>query len=148
MQADGVPEYQGGESQAQTQSTQHASQQGNNGIDGHLWGFLQPCNVAQARIDFWRINPIYRIGRNRQENDIVLPGFKVSEYPFLPTRCCHCRFLSKNLSLIGHVPIGNKHCRITWDGRDDRTSAVTILDLSSNGTYVRISRPSLLHTCI
>ena len=84
MQADAFPESQGMESQAQTQSTQHASQQGTNGIDGHLWGFLQPCNVAQARIDFWRINPIYRIGRNVQENDIVLPGFKVSEYPFFP----------------------------------------------------------------
>jgi serine/threonine/tyrosine protein kinase RAD53 len=86
MQADGFPESQGVESQAQpdTQSTQQASQVFNTAVDSHLWGYLQPCNAVQARIDFWRINQCYRIGRNQQGNEIVLPGFKVSEYLFLP----------------------------------------------------------------
>jgi hypothetical protein len=33
---------------------------------------------------------------------------------------------------------GNKHCTLKWDGKDDRSSVVTILDTSSNGTFVGI----------
>ncbi|KAG2365441.1 kinase-like domain-containing protein, partial [Suillus spraguei] len=32
--------------------------------------------------------------------------------------------------------VGNKHCRITWDGKEDKNSAVTVLDTSSNGTWI------------
>lgn len=48
-------------------------------IDAHLWGFLQPCTAALSRIDFWKVCPVYDIGRNKEGNNIVLPGFKVSE---------------------------------------------------------------------
>jgi serine/threonine/tyrosine protein kinase RAD53 len=68
----------------QTQQTQMATQ-GTVGampsIDAHLWGFLQPCTGALLRIDFWKASPVYDIGRNKEGNQIVLPGFKVSEYP-------------------------------------------------------------------
>jgi serine/threonine/tyrosine protein kinase RAD53 len=32
---------------------------------------------------------------------------------------------------------GNKHCVLHWDGKEDPSSIVTVLDLSSNGTFVR-----------
>src|ERR1700722_7600837 len=67
----------------QTQSTQTASQPINNTVlDGHLWGFLQPCSASLTRIDFWRLSPTYSVGRN-EGNDVVLPGFKISSYPLL-----------------------------------------------------------------
>ena len=39
------------DSQEQTQSTQQASQPLNTELDGHLWGYLQPCSSALRRID-------------------------------------------------------------------------------------------------
>lgn len=63
----------------QTQATQQASQQGGSAIEAHLWGFLQPCSANLLRIDFWKLNPVYAIGRNSETNNVVLPGFKVSE---------------------------------------------------------------------
>jgi len=68
------------ESEQQTQSTQQASQPTTSGtIDSHLWGYLQPCSGALARIDFWKIKPKYTIGRNTEQNHIVLPGLKISQ---------------------------------------------------------------------
>jgi serine/threonine/tyrosine protein kinase RAD53 len=67
------------QTQQQTQSTQQASQQTNPSLDSHLWGYLQPCSPALTRIDFWKIHPRYTIGRNTQTNQVVLPGFKISE---------------------------------------------------------------------
>ncbi|KAM6502304.1 CAMK/RAD53 protein kinase [Amanita muscaria] len=96
------------QSQQQTQSTQQASQQTNLSVDSHLWGYLQPCSPTLTRIDFWKINPRYTIGRNTQTNQVVLPGFKIS----------------------------NNHCLITWDGSEDMNSTVMIHDLSSNGTFI------------
>ncbi len=63
----------------QTQSTQQASQPPDPAVDSHIWGYLQPCSVALTRIDFWRIHPRYTIGRNVDQNQVVLPGPKVSE---------------------------------------------------------------------
>lgn len=65
--------------QTQTQSTQQASQAPDPVVDSHLWGYLQPCSAALTRIDFWRMHPSYNIGRNTENNQVVLPGFKVSE---------------------------------------------------------------------
>lgn len=62
-----------------TQSTQQASQPPDPAVDSHIWGFLQPCSVALTRIDFWRIHPRYTIGRNIDQNQVVLPGPKISE---------------------------------------------------------------------
>lgn len=41
---------------------------------------------------------------------------------------------------VTNVPTlqGNQHCEIAWDGKEDRTSNVTVKDLSSNGTFVGI----------
>jgi serine/threonine/tyrosine protein kinase RAD53 len=113
------------DSQEQTQSTQQASQPLNTALDEHLWGYLQPCSSALTRIDFWKIHPRYTIGRNIQENQVVLPGFKISESPFTDT--LHSPSLDDP---------GNLHCTITWDGKDAHPSNVVVLDLSSNGTFV------------
>ncbi|KAF8906569.1 CAMK/RAD53 protein kinase [Gymnopilus junonius] len=95
------------QTQTQTQSTQQASQPQTVQCDAHLWGYLQPCSSALTRIDFWKIHPRYTIGRNNELNQVILPGFKVS----------------------------NQHCTITWDGRETGSSVV-VLDLSSNGTFI------------
>jgi ser/thr/tyr protein kinase RAD53 len=63
----------------QTQQAQAGSQPFDV-LDSHLWGFLQPCTGTLTRIDFWKANPVYEIGRNPEGNNIVLLGFKVSEY--------------------------------------------------------------------
>ena len=64
----------------QTQSTQQASQQPPmESNDTHLWGYLQPCTGGLTRIDFWKIHPRYTIGRNTELNQVVFPGFKISE---------------------------------------------------------------------
>ena len=70
----------GAQTQQQTQSTQQASQN-DYVLDTHLWGYLIPCSANLRRIDFQKIKPSYRIGRNREEqkNDIILPGMKISE---------------------------------------------------------------------
>ncbi|KAL0956927.1 hypothetical protein HGRIS_003031 [Hohenbuehelia grisea] len=96
--------------QPQTQSTQPASQSQSSQQDVHLWGYLQPCNPELVRIEFFKVNPKVTIGRNPENNIVVLPGFKVSNY----------------------------HCEITWDGneRADAEPSVTVVDLSSNGTYI------------
>ncbi|KAG2154460.1 kinase-like domain-containing protein [Suillus bovinus] len=95
------------ETQQATQSTQHASQPNPANTNSHLWGYLQPCNNLLRRLDLWKVQPAVSVGR-APDNNIVLPGGKVS----------------------------NKHCRITWDGREDKNSAVTVLDTSSNGTWI------------
>ncbi len=65
----------------QTQSTQQASQQPPvASVDSHLWGYLQPCNTGLTRIDFWKMTPRYTFGRNTESNQVVFPGFKISEW--------------------------------------------------------------------
>ncbi|PFH44973.1 hypothetical protein AMATHDRAFT_164241 [Amanita thiersii Skay4041] len=110
MQTDEFDQLQEQDTEAlqQTQSTQQASQPVNSSIDSHLWGYLQPCNSTLTRIDFWKIHPRYTVGRNTQANQVVLPGFKIS----------------------------NQHCIISWDGSEDLDSSVRVHDLSSNGTFV------------
>ncbi|EMD33747.1 hypothetical protein CERSUDRAFT_125997 [Gelatoporia subvermispora B] len=107
-----------------TQSTQDASQssQPNPLIDAHLWGYLIPCNPSVHRIDFIKTRPQYTIGRNPDHSDCRLMGMKIS----------------------------NTHCRISWDGKEDRIAAITVHDLSSNGTFVNgikigKGRHALLH---
>ncbi|KAG1889963.1 kinase-like domain-containing protein [Suillus subluteus] len=95
------------ETQQATQSTQHASQPNSANTNSHLWGYLQPCSNVLRRLDLWKVQPAASVGR-APDNDIILPGGKVS----------------------------NKHCRITWDGKEDKNSAVTVLDTSSNGTWI------------
>ncbi|KAJ2924548.1 hypothetical protein H1R20_g12551, partial [Candolleomyces eurysporus] len=75
--------------------------------DSHLWGYLQPVNDKLSRIDFWREERQYTIGRNTKLNNIVFAGSKVS----------------------------NRHCEITWSA-EDTGGTVLVLDLSSNGTFI------------
>ena len=67
------------------QLTQIASQQADvqTAMDSHLWGFLIPCSPEIRRVDFSRLRPTYQVGRNANpafENDLILPGMKISEY--------------------------------------------------------------------
>ncbi|KAI0930029.1 hypothetical protein AcV5_006838 [Taiwanofungus camphoratus] len=98
-------------SQQNTQSTQQASQPDYHAVDAHLWGYLQPCSSRLVRVDFLKIKSMYTVGRNgdpQNGNDIVFPGMKISNF----------------------------HCKIVWDGREDKRSAIMVMDLSSNGTFI------------
>ncbi|KAH7917308.1 kinase-like protein [Leucogyrophana mollusca] len=96
------------QTQQAAQSAQPASQTPNSAdANAHLWGFLQPCSSALRRIHFRKTSPGTRIGR-APDSDVVLPGVKVS----------------------------NRHCKIMWDGKEDKHSVVTVTDLSSNGTWI------------
>lgn len=63
----------------QTQSTQQASQHQED-LEKHLWGALIPCNSQIARVDLWKIQPMYCVGRNPSGNQIVFPGPKISAF--------------------------------------------------------------------
>ncbi|KAF8798744.1 Pkinase-domain-containing protein [Phlegmacium glaucopus] len=108
MDDDAYNDSQDADQQQQTQSTQQASQPQSVAVDAHLWGYMQPCSASLTRIDFWKIHPRYTIGRNTELNQVILPGFKVS----------------------------NQHCIITWDGAQDASSTAVVHDLSSNGTFI------------
>lgn len=69
------------QTQQATQSTQYSGSQAAADSNSHLWGFLQPCSTLLKRIDFFKLAPVVSIGRNG-ENEIVLPGVKVSAYHF------------------------------------------------------------------
>ncbi|KAG6862270.1 hypothetical protein C0995_002201 [Termitomyces sp. Mi166 len=72
------------ETQQQTQSTQQASQQAGIDVNGHLWGYLQPCSSDLTRIDFWKVTPRYKLGRSKDLNDCVLPGAKATNIVLSP----------------------------------------------------------------
>jgi serine/threonine/tyrosine protein kinase RAD53 len=94
-----------------TQETQPATQTGltpSQTTSERLWGFLQPSRPELKRIEFPREQPIIRIGRNKDKNEVVLPGAKVS----------------------------NEHCVIQWDGLEGAQSVVVVQDKSTNGTWV------------
>ncbi|KAH6913842.1 CAMK/RAD53 protein kinase [Coprinopsis sp. MPI-PUGE-AT-0042] len=102
------PEEDYQETQTQTQSTQQASQsQEPPPNPAHLWGYMQPVNNHLVRIDLYRNQHCWTVGRNTTENKIIFPGFKVS----------------------------NRHALIRWDGTDGQGS-VTVHDMSSNGTFI------------
>ncbi|KAI0338234.1 kinase-like protein [Trametopsis cervina] len=116
--SDGIPLDGGGATQS-TQQTQQATQMSSQdqqvSVDSHLWGFLIPCSPELIRVDFSRMRPTYKVGRNENPafgNDLILPGMKIS----------------------------NQHCTISWDGQDKRNATVSVLDMSSNGTYINGER--------
>ena len=43
-----------------------------------------------------------------------------------------------SLPYLPHSLPGNRHCDVHWDGKEDQSSIVTVHDLSSNGTFVRL----------
>ncbi|KAK0462542.1 CAMK/RAD53 protein kinase [Desarmillaria tabescens] len=98
------------QTQQATQSTQQPSQA--NPVDTNIWGILQPCNANNTRMDFPKTSPTVRIGRHAL-NTFVLPGCRVS----------------------------NQHCEIVWNGvSDNDTATVTVLDMSTNGTFINGSK--------
>jgi serine/threonine/tyrosine protein kinase RAD53 len=119
----------------QTQSTQQLTQPVAPPLDrdAHLWGYLLPVNDKLTRIDFWREQRQYTVGRNTELNKIVFPGFKVSK--------CLPILLSLKIPSSTIVATGNRHCEITWSA-EDTGGTVLVLDLSSNGTYVSVRSAS------
>lgn len=72
------PQYESQDPQTQsTQATQAASQHQED-LEKHLWGSLMPCNSSIARVDLWKLTPVYCVGRNATGNQIVFPGPKIS----------------------------------------------------------------------
>lgn len=72
----------GAATQEETQQTQLSDVGSQRQSDTHLWGYLIPCSSQLRRIDFNRDKRVYKIGRNREErqgNDHVLGGMKISE---------------------------------------------------------------------
>lgn len=58
-----------------------------------LWGYLQPVNPQRPRIDFYRSQRVYRVGRSALasfQNDCVLDDPRISEreYAGLWRRVC------------------------------------------------------------
>ncbi|RXW15179.1 hypothetical protein EST38_g10681 [Candolleomyces aberdarensis] len=105
----------------QTQSTQQTTAPvvPPAGRDSHRWGYLQPVNEKLSRIDFWREQRRYTIGRDTEHNRIVFAGPKIS----------------------------NRHCEITWS-EDNTGGTVLVLDLSSNGTFINGRKVRKGQTCI
>ncbi|KAK7030674.1 kinase-like domain-containing protein [Favolaschia claudopus] len=89
-------------------NTQH--QQSDYEVDQHLWGYLTPLgsNPNLLRIDFWRISPTAKLGRDPSKNTLILPGPHISA----------------------------AHATITWNGRNGAASEITLTDSSSGGTWV------------
>lgn len=100
------------------------------GENAGLWGYLQPCSDALPRIDLFKEILRYSVGRDAESNYISLDGPKVSK--------CH-RFIyvafSKPFPTIIYlsITVGSMHCVLTWE---PATSSVTVLDMSTNGTWV------------
>ena len=65
------------DTQQATQSTQDASQPPE--WNAHIWGFFVPCKDTNKRIDCWKTLPTVKIGRNPEENDILLRSMKISK---------------------------------------------------------------------
>ncbi|KAI5117858.1 hypothetical protein M0805_007701 [Coniferiporia weirii] len=89
------------------QATQSQEEEQQEPWNDHLWGFLRPTRPGLKRIDLWRVQATYTIGRS-SDNLIIFPNLKVS----------------------------NKHCQISWDGNMSKDATVTVQDLSSNGTFI------------
>ncbi|OCH89053.1 kinase-like protein [Obba rivulosa] len=96
-----------------SQLTQPASQPLSQLLEENpdLWGYLAPRNPAVNRLDFYKNKPTYLIGRHPR-SDYVLTGQKIS----------------------------HRHCKISWELHGEGISAVTIVDTSSNGTFINHGR--------
>ncbi|KIY67911.1 Pkinase-domain-containing protein [Cylindrobasidium torrendii FP15055 ss-10] len=96
----------------QDEDTQPNSQVQASVPDKDLWGLLQPCHRNNRPIHLRRTFRIYKVGRNKVGNQIILPSTKIS----------------------------NKHCTITWDGELSSSASVIVQDMSTNGTFVNGDR--------
>ena len=109
-------------------------------MDRPFFGCLQPCNSALRRIDFVKTSPVVRIGRG-PNNDFNFPGIRISAKPLPPSTLHFSFFPFLHPLLTSRVflgLIGFNHCQIKWDGCEDSRSNVTVLDTSTNGTWVYV----------
>ncbi|KAJ7797554.1 kinase-like domain-containing protein [Mycena olivaceomarginata] len=78
--------------------------------ESELWGRLTPClSQTIAPVTLVKTKPEVTFGRN-SDNEVIFPGFKISNF----------------------------HAIIVWNGLENAASVITILDKSSNGTFVRV----------
>ncbi|KAJ3713129.1 kinase-like domain-containing protein [Lentinula raphanica] len=96
------------ETQEVKQTQQATQSQYGREIDENVWASFCSLVKEVKQIDLLKPQLTYHVGRNTSQNDIVFPGFKIS----------------------------NKHAEITWDGRETKDSIITLKDLSSNGTFI------------
>ncbi|EJD42329.1 SMAD/FHA domain-containing protein [Auricularia subglabra TFB-10046 SS5] len=77
--------------------------------NGHLWGALIPTSQTLKRLDLWRGQNVYTIGRHQN---------------------CDFRLASPKIS--------NVHCEITYRGGEEGGDGkeVTVEDKSTNGTFI------------
>ncbi|KAJ7646667.1 kinase-like domain-containing protein [Roridomyces roridus] len=73
-----------------------------------LFGYLNPCSSKVNRVDLFKEYPEVKIGRNTNGNHVVFHGFKISNY----------------------------HATLRWNEQYDTQSVITVLDTSSNGTFI------------
>ncbi|EJD02564.1 Pkinase-domain-containing protein [Fomitiporia mediterranea MF3/22] len=99
----------------QFEQTQQASQSQQpdvfEGWDETLWGLLIPMSRSLPRIHLRKDRNSLTLGRG-SENIIVLP----------------------------HLKISNKHCMLRWDSSLKGDSSLTVMDKSSNGTFINGSK--------
>ncbi|KAJ7879529.1 kinase-like domain-containing protein [Mycena olivaceomarginata] len=76
--------------------------------ESELWGRLTPClSQTIAPVTLVKTKPEVTFGRN-SDNEVIFPGFKISNF----------------------------HAIIVWNGLENAASVITILDKSSNGTFI------------
>ncbi|EIW83742.1 kinase-like protein [Coniophora puteana RWD-64-598 SS2] len=100
---------------ASTETTEVQEETGHlrdNELDDRVWGALEPRGASLTRVAFYERQPIFFIGRNSEDNNMVLS------------------------SLI----ISRTHCKFEWDGRSDEKSIVTVTDLLANGTWINLHK--------
>lgn len=96
------------------QATQLASQEQQMSMDAHLWGFLIPCSPNLLRIDFSRVRPTYKIGRNANPvfgNDLIFPGMKISE-------CIYLVFVGRWCGVAFYAMLGVRGCQCMYRETD------------------------------
>ncbi|KAI0047899.1 Pkinase-domain-containing protein [Auriscalpium vulgare] len=115
MDAPSSPQYNEQDyTQAEENATQLASQSYDvHPMESHLFGCLVPLDRCVTRVDLLKLRPTTRFGRGEApHNDIIFPSLKISF----------------------------NHCRIEWNGKEGAESIVTVIDLSTNGTYINERR--------
>jgi serine/threonine/tyrosine protein kinase RAD53 len=128
------------DSQQDTQpATQPADEDGappteSQQLKDRCWGWLQPLSRDRAPAHFERPHNKYKIGRGVKCN-IRLTGNKVSE----------CAPLLLRAPTRPDASPGSDHCDIEWDGVEDPSTAITLTDNSSNGTFVSRSAARRVH---
>jgi hypothetical protein len=114
------------ESQKTQPTSQSDSVRPEDDVGAECWGLLLPCTPGINRVRFLKTTPTITVGRDPQST-VVLAWTAISESLLQVT--------SSGGGLYILHP-GRLHAVITWNGKEDGESIVTVEDRSSNSTYV------------